>query len=50
MTEFLSKVEAFLMNSHHPALTLDLVGPFEQSLYKDSQNVSVLMIVDMNVV
>ncbi len=38
--EFLGRLEAFLMNSNVQALSLDLVGSFEQSLYKDL-NVSV---------
>lgn len=40
VTEFLAKLEAFLMNTHHSTLTLELMGQFEQVLYKDSQNVS----------
>ena len=39
ITEFLSKLEAFLMNTHHSTLTLELIGQFEQGLHKDSQNV-----------
>lgn len=33
--EFLGRLEAFLMNSNVQTLSLDLVGSFEQSLYKD---------------
>jgi hypothetical protein len=44
-TEFLAKLEAFLMNTHHSALTLELLGQFEQVLYKDSQNVRLLLFV-----
>jgi hypothetical protein len=42
-TEFLAKLEAFLMNTHHSSLTLELLGQFEQVLYKDSQNVSLML-------
>lgn len=42
--EFLSKLEAFLMNTHHSALTLELIGQFEQSLHKDSLNVCINMV------
>jgi len=39
--EFLGRLEAFLMNSNVQTLSLDLVGSFEQSLYKDL-NVSLI--------
>ena len=35
ISEFLGRLEAFLMNSNTQTLTLDQVGSFEQSLHKD---------------
>jgi len=36
ISEFLEKLDAFVMNTDGSKLTLELIGSFEQSLYKDS--------------
>lgn len=41
--EFLGRLEAYLMNSNVQSLTLDLIGQFEQSLFKDLNNVRITL-------